>query len=734
MSNFFTKTILRRLITIMLLLSLIPLIILGYFTITSFQDSMTETTFSKLESIEHIKNIQIVDYFNQMSIGVAALSKEPSIINGLEEFEIAYASSKKSLESFIKTPEYNAEYKKVDTFLREYSKTYGYYDLFLIDHKGDIIYTVEKEADLGTNLNTGKYSKSNLGQLYKTVMKSKKTCMVDFKPYAPSGDTPASFIGHIIYDFKGKEHGVLAIQIPINQVNKIMQEKTGLGISGETYLVGNDLLMRSDSRFIKNNESSILNTKVETLAVVNALENRPGQSIISDYRGIEVLSSYELVKFSDIKNINIPFKWAIISEIDKAEAFSAMYSLTWQIIIIIIILVIIVVILSIFVANSLACPLRKITAAASQIAGNNLNVDISADARRKDEIGTLSSTLEIMVNNLKKSLLETNEKIENINSLPSPVITIDKEYNITYMNRAGSNLTGFSSTEAIGKKCYDLFKTDHCNTDLCACRQAMEKDNTVTEEAISNPSGNPIDIRYTGTPVKNEDGSIKGALEFFIDISAEKALSQTIIEGAGKLSATITEITSTISQLAANTTETSSAINEITTTVTEVRQVSEVAHERAVEVTEKAEQVNTTTDTGKKATEDTIDGILKIKEEMASIAESTIKLGEQTQNIGEIISSVNGLADQSNLLSVNASIEAAKAGEYGKGFAVVAREVKALADQSKSATKQINSILTDIQKATSSAVMATERGTNAVASGQELSATAGETITLLAEG
>ncbi|MCP4177656.1 MAG: PAS domain-containing protein, partial [bacterium] len=389
-------------------------------------------------------------------------------------------------------------------------------------------------------------------------------------------------------------------------------------------------------------------------------------------------------------------------------------------------------IFSLLIIRNVGRSIANIVYAADKIANGDLTQMINSEGN--NEIGKLGSSLNLMVGNLKKSLLKTNEKIENINSLPSSVITIDKKYNITYMNRAGSNLTGISSTEAIGKKCYDLFKTDHCNTDLCACRQAMEKDNTVTEEAISNPSGNSIDIRYTGTPVKNEDGSIKGALEFFIDISAEKALSQTIIEGAEKLSATITEITSTISQLAANSTEISSAINEITTTVTEVKQVSEVAHERAVEVTERAEQVNTTTDIGKKATEDTIYGILKIKEEMASIAESTIKLGEQTQNIGEIISSVNGLADQSNLLSVNASIEAAKAGEYGKGFAVVAREVKALADQSKSATKQINSILTDIQKATSSAVMATERGTNAVASGQELSATAGETITLLAEG
>ncbi|MFA7065126.1 MAG: methyl-accepting chemotaxis protein, partial [Bacilli bacterium] len=110
-----------------------------------------------------------------------------------------------------------------------------------------------------------------------------------------------------------------------------------------------------------------------------------------------------------------------------------------------------------------------------------------------------------------------------------------------------------------------------------------------------------------------------------------------------------------------------------------------------------------------------------------------IKLSEQTQNIGTIIDAVKDLADQSNLLSVNAAIEAAKAGEYGKGFAVVAQEVKALADQSKNATEQVKIILHDVQKATSAAVMATERGSKAVETGVQLSSQAGESIRLLSK-
>jgi methyl-accepting chemotaxis protein len=124
----------------------------------------------------------------------------------------------------------------------------------------------------------------------------------------------------------------------------------------------------------------------------------------------------------------------------------------------------------------------------------------------------------------------------------------------------------------------------------------------------------------------------------------------------------------------------------------------------------------------------------QIREQMESIAESIVRLSEQSQAIGEIMLTVNDLAEQSNLLAVNASIEAAKAGEQGKGFAVVAQEVRNLADQSKQATTQVRSILSEIQKATNATVMVTEQGSKAVETGVRLSGLAGESVQKLTEG
>jgi methyl-accepting chemotaxis protein len=123
----------------------------------------------------------------------------------------------------------------------------------------------------------------------------------------------------------------------------------------------------------------------------------------------------------------------------------------------------------------------------------------------------------------------------------------------------------------------------------------------------------------------------------------------------------------------------------------------------------------------------------RIREQMESIAETVVRLSEQGQAIGGIIATVNDVAEQTNLLAVNAAIEAAKAGEQGKGFAVVAQEVKSLAEQSKEATVQIRGILSDIQRAVSAAVMATEQGSNAAEAGVKQTKEADDSIRILAD-
>ncbi len=208
---------------------------------------------------------------------------------------------------------------------------------------------------------------------------------------------------------------------------------------------------------------------------------------------------------------------------------------------------------------------------------------------------------------------------------------------------------------------------------------------------------------------------------------------QKIIEGVNVLASSGSEIMASVSQLTSGAAETATAVSETTTTMEEVKQTAEVTNQKAKHVSELGQKTAEISQAGLKSIEDTVNGMNRIREQMGSIADMVVRLSEQSQAIGEIIATVNDIAEQSNLLAVNASIEAAKAGEQGKGFAVVAQEIRSLAAQSKQATTQVRNILFDVQKAIGSAVMATEQGSKAVEEGVRLSTQAGEAIDVLAE-
>ncbi len=219
----------------------------------------------------------------------------------------------------------------------------------------------------------------------------------------------------------------------------------------------------------------------------------------------------------------------------------------------------------------------------------------------------------------------------------------------------------------------------------------------------------------------------------FAGVFLARNISTPLNAAINVLTASAGQIATTTRQIATNATETATAVSQTTTTVAEVKQTAAVAVDKAGRVAASAQQTAQVSQAGMRAVEDMIGGINRIREQTDSVAASIVRLSEQSQAIGAIISTVDDLAAQSNLLAVNASIEAAKAGEQGKGFAVVAQEVKTLAEQSKQATGQVRTILNDIQKATGAAVMATEQSSKAVESGLKQAADAGESVRTLTD-
>lgn len=209
--------------------------------------------------------------------------------------------------------------------------------------------------------------------------------------------------------------------------------------------------------------------------------------------------------------------------------------------------------------------------------------------------------------------------------------------------------------------------------------------------------------------------------------------TKEIINGVNILASSVSQITVSLTQVATGAEETSSSVTETTATVEEVKQTVYLSSEKTKNVSNTAKQSLEISKLGSKATEGTLEGMNIINSQMQAIAESIIALSEQSQNISELIESVDEISEQSNILAVNASIEAAKAGDQGKGFSIVAQEIRNLAEQSKQSTKQVRNILKDIQKAANTAVMTTEKGIKLVDMGTLQAVEAGDAIHKLME-
>jgi methyl-accepting chemotaxis protein len=212
-----------------------------------------------------------------------------------------------------------------------------------------------------------------------------------------------------------------------------------------------------------------------------------------------------------------------------------------------------------------------------------------------------------------------------------------------------------------------------------------------------------------------------------------RAMIGDLRTSAAEVEREATNILSTATQQSAMSSEQASAINETSATVTEIAQTSKQATEHADTVIQIAQRSEDLTRDGQKVVEEAMAGMEKLAEQVKAIAHSITELSERTLQIGDIIATVKDLAEQSNLLALNASIEAAKAGEHGRGFAVVAMEMRNLAEQSKVAAGEVRAILSEVQKGTRTAVAATEEGSKRAISAIELARGAGGAITGLAD-
>jgi signal transduction histidine kinase/DNA-binding response OmpR family regulator len=407
----------------MILLSVLAVlsvgIVISYLAVKQAIFAMEQESIAHMESIRTMKKNQVEGYgrvletnikiFTQLEVTRQFVRKLIQIHNDLQV---------PAAEGFpIYDPQVKAVYAEYDTQFQEYARAYGYRDLFIICKKhGHVLYTATKKSDLGTNLSTGELQRSNLAQLWQKITSSGQLAAVDMAPYPPANNEPAMFIGAPIWDNE-QIIGIAVLQVNEKDINTIMQERTGLGKTAETYLVGADKLMRSDSYLDPQHHSlqvSFANPQqglVNTEAVTAALSGNQGSKIITDYRNIPVVSAFDTINLAGIK-------WVILAEIDQAEVLQTAYALRQQIFIIGIVIMVGIVLVNLLALRIwLIAPLQRFQEGLlrffAYLNGQSTSVK-RLEVQYQDELGQMARLVNDNIELIKKGISKDNQLIDNV--------------------------------------------------------------------------------------------------------------------------------------------------------------------------------------------------------------------------------------------------------------------------------------------------------------------------------
>ena len=494
-----------KLVALFLCIGILPLVILGAWTSRQASHGFSENALEELETIREIKKHEILSHFRERE----------GDLNVLVNIIKTFFKSENIWETSDHTQLLSEHHK---AFFELFIQQYHFYDLFLIHPKGKILYTAAKESDYGTNILNGPYAKSGLGKLIQSVIKKQQFGFIDYSPYAPSNNEPAAFIALPLIN-NDKMDLIIALQLSIDDINEIMAHNEGMEDSFETYLVGPDGKMRSNSfldptyRTVKASFADPKRGSVNTDAVIDGLSGKTHIKFLLNYNNNKVLSAYSPINIWGTQ-------WVIIAEISEKDAFATVSQMNQVIWTFAGIMTVMIILAGFFFSDSITKPIKEVVHFIEEVKNGKRSI---LQMNRKDEIGVMAEGLNEMVAAQKRM-------IDNLENLPTPIMEIDSNYSVQYMNKSCRSILNMSLDDIVGKKCYHLLKTPHCQSQNCQSKLAMETNGEHTSDTILDPKGLDIPVRYTSSPVKDMNDKITGALECFVNISGEREINNEIVK------------------------------------------------------------------------------------------------------------------------------------------------------------------------------------------------------------
>ena len=442
--------------------------ITGYLSYQESSHAVINEIESQLEAVRQLKKNSVEDYYDGLVEEIEVAADLHELKNNMEEFDEAF-------DQGIESTEYEELSSTIGADLDNFKNQYGWYDVFLIDTDGDVIYSEAKESDYGTNLRTGPYSNSGLAKAYSRAKNN--TVVTDFEYYDPSGK-PSSFVAAPIKDDESNQLlGVVALQVPIDEINSIMKENTGMGESGESYLVGEDKLMRSDSRF--SEKSTILDRKVDTEAVNEALNGRSGVEIVKDYRGKDVFSAYDTLDMHGLE-------WGILAEIDEAEVMEPLDAMMRDILIVLGIVIVVAIAISYFLIRGIIVnPIKKVQKTLSKVSKNNL--ETQTEVSSNDELGKMAQDLNETINSLNDAMTKVKQSAMNVNNASDEIAEGNQDLSQRTQEQASSLEEVSATIEEITSSIQEVANNSERADDLSdETMEAVQEGSQVVEETMDS--------------------------------------------------------------------------------------------------------------------------------------------------------------------------------------------------------------------------------------------------------
>ncbi|SHE49852.1 methyl-accepting chemotaxis protein [Vibrio gazogenes] len=401
-----------QLLLIFSLIGILPVAIVATISLMKSTAALESNALDQLISSRDVKADQIESYLNSAEKDISILSNSRDVyelFRALQVYQELEEIVSENDKFGVDNIDYKAIWKERSKNLLKYVDVLGYRDLLLLSaDKGHIIYSVKKGEELGSNVKKNFDEKNPVSVLWKNVLETKRVIFQDFTPYSYRENSPRFFVGAPVFNLRGDTIAVVILELSGGVINDIMSQRSGLGETGETYLVGKDNLMRSDSHLdsthysVANAFANPKNNKAESIAVNAALSGETGSKLIDSYLGREVLSAYAPLRFEGAT-------WAIVAEKSRGEAFASVSAIKLAVMFSMLITAVIIIAIGIVLSRSITNPILKMTDIVNQLASGNVRK--RANIKRSDELGDMASSLDNFAEKLDTVFVSSLEKI-----------------------------------------------------------------------------------------------------------------------------------------------------------------------------------------------------------------------------------------------------------------------------------------------------------------------------------